>query len=126
MNRVATLSIVLAATLAGQSNPTVSGSFSLIAGDGLIGYSPDGTPAMNAALNSPTAVALTPSGGIIFADRLNYLLRTITSSGRRRPIARWRVRHGAVVTNSVRTQVRVSPTKDLLWNSGCDSVHFAV
>lgn len=81
MKRVVILTVALTASLAGQVSPQTNGSFSLIAGDGLVGYSPDGTSAVDAALNSPTAVALTPSGGIIFADRLNYLVRTVTSSG---------------------------------------------
>jgi uncharacterized protein (TIGR03437 family) len=81
MKRVAILTVALTASLAGQGSPQTNGSFLLIAGDGQIGYSPDGTSAVAAALNSPTAVAVTPSGGIVFADRLNYLVRTVTSSG---------------------------------------------
>lgn len=81
MKYVAILSVALTASLAGQGSPQTNGSFSLIAGDGQVGYSPDGMPAVDAALNDPTAVALTPSGSIVFADRLNYLVRTVTSSG---------------------------------------------
>ena len=48
-----------------------------IAGSGENGYDGDGRPAVDAALNTPSAVATAPNGDIYIADTLNYRVRMI-------------------------------------------------
>jgi GT2 family glycosyltransferase/sugar lactone lactonase YvrE len=48
-----------------------------IAGSGQNGYDGDEQPAVNAALNTPNAVACAPNGDIYIADTLNYRIRVI-------------------------------------------------
>jgi hypothetical protein len=48
-----------------------------IAGSGLNGYDGDDKPAVEAALNTPSAVACAPNGDIYVADTLNYRVRLI-------------------------------------------------
>src|SRR6185503_4613369 len=48
-----------------------------IAGNGENGYDGDEKPAIEAALNTPSAVATAPNGDIYIADTLNYRVRMI-------------------------------------------------
>src|SRR5262249_38883316 len=48
-----------------------------VAGSGENGYDGDEKPAVQAALNTPTAVACAPNGDIYIADSLNYRVRVI-------------------------------------------------
>ena len=48
-----------------------------IAGSGETGYDGDDGPAIEAALNTPSAVAAAPNGDIYIADTLNYRVRMI-------------------------------------------------
>ena len=48
-----------------------------IAGSGDTGYDGDDKPAVEAALNTPSAVAIAPNGDIYIADTLNYRIRMI-------------------------------------------------
>ena len=48
-----------------------------IAGSGDSGYDGDDKPAVEAALNMPSAVAAAPNGDIYIADTLNYRVRMI-------------------------------------------------
>ena len=48
-----------------------------IAGSGENGYDGDDQPAIEAALNTPSAVAAAPNGDIYIADTLNYRVRMI-------------------------------------------------
>ena len=76
---------------------------STIAGSGDGGYDGDDKPAIEAALNTPSAVATAPSGDIYIADTLNYRIRmidhatgfihTIAGDGRRR----WTIRSATAV-----------------------------
>jgi len=45
------------------------------------GSSGDGGQATSALLNNPTAVAIDSSGNLYITDRLNYVIRKVTSSG---------------------------------------------
>ena len=48
-----------------------------IAGNGTASYSGDGSPAVNAALNTPMRVSVGPSGNIIIADTYNNRIRKV-------------------------------------------------
>jgi hypothetical protein len=54
-----------------------TGVITTIAGSGETGYDGDDRPAINAALNTPSAVAAAPNGDIYIADTLNYRVRMI-------------------------------------------------
>jgi DNA-binding beta-propeller fold protein YncE len=59
-----------------------TGIISTIAGNGQAGYSGDGGPATEAALNEPYGVVVDRAGNIYTADRLNHCVRRIeTGSG---------------------------------------------
>jgi GT2 family glycosyltransferase/sugar lactone lactonase YvrE len=57
-----------------------TGVISTIAGSGETGYDGDEKPAIEAALNTPSAVAAAPNGNIYFADTLNYRVRVVEAS----------------------------------------------
>ena len=54
-----------------------TGVMTTIAGSGETGYDGDEQPAVQAALNTPSAVAAAPNGDIYIADTLNYRVRMI-------------------------------------------------
>ena len=54
-----------------------TGVITSIAGSGVAGYDGDDQPAVQAALNTPSAVAAAPNGDIYIADTLNYRVRMI-------------------------------------------------
>ena len=60
---------------AASTGPT--GVITTIAGSGENGYDGDDQPALQAALNTPSAVAAAPNGDIYIADTLNYRVRMI-------------------------------------------------
>ncbi len=55
----------------------VSGIISTVAGNGLIGFSGDGGPAVAATLSNPSSVALDAAGNLYIADSGNNLIRRI-------------------------------------------------
>jgi hypothetical protein len=55
-----------------------SGIIETVAGTGTAGYSGDGGLALDAELNSPLAIAMSPSGGIYIADSFNNRVRLLT------------------------------------------------
>ena len=54
-----------------------TGVITTIAGSGETGYDGDDKPAVEAALDTPSAVAVAPNGDIYIADTLNYRVRMI-------------------------------------------------
>jgi GT2 family glycosyltransferase/sugar lactone lactonase YvrE len=54
-----------------------TGIITTVAGSGESGYDGDQKPATEAALNTPSAVAVAPNGDIYIADTLNYRIRMI-------------------------------------------------
>ena len=60
---------------------TTNGIISTVAGTGLQGYSGDGGPAVNAALNMPYGVALDPFGNLLIADTFNNRVRQVGTNG---------------------------------------------
>jgi len=54
-----------------------TGIITTIAGSGETGYGGDGAAALEAALDTPSAVAAAPNGDIYIADTLNYRVRMI-------------------------------------------------
>ena len=57
-----------------------SGNLTVVAGNGTLGYSGDGGPATNAALNRPEGVFVDASGNIFIADTDNCLIREVLAS----------------------------------------------
>jgi sugar lactone lactonase YvrE len=57
-----------------------TGLITTIAGTGTQGYSGDGAAALSAAIDSPTGIAIDPSGNLYLADTHNHRIRKITSS----------------------------------------------
>jgi sugar lactone lactonase YvrE len=58
-----------------------SGTLTLVAGTGRIGYAGDGGPALQAQFNNPQGIAVDHSGNIYVADTGNSLIRIITPDG---------------------------------------------
>ena len=58
-----------------------SGIVTVIAGNGLRGFSGDGGEARRASLDQPDAVAIDKSGNIYIADGRNYRIRRVTPAG---------------------------------------------
>jgi len=59
----------------------VTGIISNIAGTGVAGYSGDGGPATAATFDSPTGLAIDPSGNIYITDDYNQRVRKVDGSG---------------------------------------------
>jgi len=57
---------------------TPDGNIATIAGNGVSGYSGDGGPATQAALNGPSAVAVDPSGNVYIADTNGNRVREVS------------------------------------------------
>ncbi len=60
---------------------TIDGRISTVAGNGTVGYSGDGGPALSAALNDPRNVALDASGNLYIADSGNQRIRKVDGVG---------------------------------------------
>ncbi|MGA3186172.1 MAG: hypothetical protein ABSF22_03610 [Bryobacteraceae bacterium] len=58
-----------------------SGIISTFAGNGTLGFSGDGNPAVSAQLNLPDGVAVDPSGNVYIADTWNGAIRMVSTNG---------------------------------------------
>jgi DNA-binding beta-propeller fold protein YncE len=58
-----------------------SGRVTTVAGNGRAGYSGDGGPGIQAQLNNPTDLAITPEGRIFIADTFNSCIRELEPGG---------------------------------------------
>ena len=58
-----------------------SGIISTFAGNGIQGYSGDGGPATDAALNWPFGIAIDNAGNVFISDGLNHCIRKVNTSG---------------------------------------------
>lgn len=63
------------------------GTITTVAGTGVLGFSGDGGPAVQARLWNPAGIAATPDGLVCFADSGNNRIRLITPSGTIKTIA---------------------------------------
>ena len=59
---------------------SAAGVVTVVAGNGVFGYSGDGGPATSASLYGPESVALDSSGNIYIADTLNSLIRKVSAA----------------------------------------------
>ncbi len=59
----------------------VDGTIDTIAGNGSVGFSGDGGPAQDAALNFPTGLAIDGQGRVFIADTINHRVRMIATDG---------------------------------------------
>ena len=57
------------------------GIIATVVGCGEAGFSPDGTPALEARLHKPLGLAVTEDGGVYFSDSRNNRVRRITAEG---------------------------------------------
>lgn len=80
--------IYSAGTVPGLSNP-IPGSIYTVAGIGSAGYSGDGGPASNAALNAPTSVRIDPLGNIDVLDDGNNIVRGVAAAAKPVPNITW-------------------------------------
>jgi uncharacterized protein (TIGR03437 family) len=60
---------------------TPAGTISTVAGNGVAGFSGDGSPATTAGLNNPSGVAVDGSGNLYIADGTNFRVRKVTFAG---------------------------------------------
>jgi sugar lactone lactonase YvrE len=60
---------------------TPAGAVSILAGNGIFGYSGDGGPASSASLGAPWAVAVDNSGSVYIADTANQRVRQVSPDG---------------------------------------------
>ena len=60
---------------------SATGEITRVAGTGTPGFSGDGGAAINAQLNNPYGLALTPDGGFLIADTGNQRIRKVSPSG---------------------------------------------
>ncbi len=58
-----------------------TGTLTVVAGNGILGFSGDGGPATSASLNDPEDVAWDSSGNLYIADFLNHRVRKVTPEG---------------------------------------------
>ncbi len=57
------------------------GAVTTVAGNGMPGYSGDGGPATSAQLSNPPGVVVDSNGNLLIADRFNYRIRKVSTSG---------------------------------------------
>lgn len=60
---------------------TTAGTASPIAGNGTLGFSGDGGPALTASMNRPSGVAVDGLGNVYVADRENFRVRKVSAAG---------------------------------------------
>ncbi len=60
---------------------TPDGVLTTVAGRGIRGYQGDGSPAVEALLDSPAGLAVDGEGNLYVADRMNHAVRKVTPSG---------------------------------------------
>ena len=89
------------------SNHTIT----TVAGNGAIGYSGDGGPAIFAELSGPTGVAVDPSGNIYIAEWGSHHVRQVNPSGIITTLAGNGALHTAVMAAPRSTRVSALPTR---------------
>ncbi|MEA2973891.1 MAG: hypothetical protein QOG82_2349 [Actinomycetota bacterium] len=59
---------------------TPAGIITTFAGNGVAGFTGEGAAATSASLREPGAIAVSPTGDVVFADRRNYRLRKVSAA----------------------------------------------
>jgi uncharacterized protein (TIGR03437 family) len=60
---------------------SANGIITTVAGNGIFGFSGDGGPALNAAMNGPTGIAVDASGDLYISDTYNHRIRKVSAGG---------------------------------------------
>jgi sugar lactone lactonase YvrE len=106
---------------------STDGHIQTIAGTGVLGFSGDGGPAVEAQLNTPTAVALDALGNLYISDANNLRIRQVSPSGIMTTVA-----GGGSIRPSLNGQpatsvmigasasIAVDPVGNFYFSSGCD------
>ena len=92
VSRAVVLAVAFAVLGAGSAG-AATGAISTVVGDGTVGFSGDGGPAVAARLLTPVAVLGTPDGGFLIADQGNSI-RKVGPDGIIRTVAGTGVGHG--------------------------------
>src|SRR5580698_3665255 len=58
-----------------------NGTLTVLAGNGLLGFSGEGGPALSASLSYPSDVVMDKAGNLYIYDSLNYRIRIVTTAG---------------------------------------------
>jgi sugar lactone lactonase YvrE len=72
--------VVAASTGTFYGQPMTAGDIYTVAGNGTLGYSGDGHPALQAQIYYPQAVAVDPAGNVVIADTDNERIRVVAAS----------------------------------------------
>ena len=75
-----------------------TGTLTVVAGNGTLGYSGDGGPATSAALNRPEGVALDSAGNIYIADTDNSVIRVVNTGTQAATVAGIAIAAGSIQT----------------------------
>jgi len=77
---------------------SAAGTLNVVAGNGTLGYSGDGGPAISAALNGPESVALDSTGNIFIADTNNSVIRVVNTQATAITVAGVVIQPGTIQT----------------------------
>lgn len=87
------------------------GRFFVVAGTGQRGFAGDGGPAVQAELDDPSGMTVSPDGTLYFADQGNHRVRSVSRRGVIRTVAGGGSSNvsGYVLTGTAATQARIVP-----------------
>jgi len=106
---------------------SADGIISTVAGTGVLGFSGDNGPAVDAQLNTPAAVALDALGNLYINDTNNRRIRKVTPDGIIRTVAGGGtvpvILNGQLATSAMigaSTTIAVDPAGNFYFSSGCE------
>lgn len=94
------------------SRLNADGTITVLAGNGIRGFSGDGGPARSAALNQPSSAVMDQAGNLYIFDSSNYRIRRVTPDGIIATYAGTGVQ-GSTGDNGPATQARIEPSARL-------------